>query len=385
MIIRDTGSRAPIEVMMIRLLVAIATSVLVPSLAIAQNTQPTVVVTSVHQLPGTSLVTVGFDVEDLDGDLVDIRLYYSDDGGLSWNGPCATVWGDVGIGQEPRTGMIATWDAGVDLPSVNVLDFRMRVYADDRSGVPEGFVYVGTGTFLMGSPPDEPGRNHGETQHTVTLTRGFYMSKYEVTEQWWAEVMGISPTASLLPKVNVNWDEAVEFCNVLSLREGLTPAYTVHGPEGNVTWDRDANGYRLPTEAEWEYACRAGTTTAFNNGTNCLSSETQANFDGRLTLGTCPRGPYRGSLVIVGSFPPNGWGLFDMHGNAWEWIWDGYSDYASMPDTDPAYDPGPLYARGLRGGGFGMPDGICRSAERSDRYPSLTGGDMGFRLVRWAP
>ena len=127
-------------------------------------------------------------------------------------------------------------------------------------------ILIPAGTFQMGSPPDEPGRGPDETLHTVTLTQGFYIAPTEVTEKLWDKVMGSGASTSQLPKAYVTWDNAVAFCNQLSLKEDLTPAYVVNGIEGDVTWNRAANGYRLPTEAEWEYACRAGNQAAFCNG-----------------------------------------------------------------------------------------------------------------------
>jgi hypothetical protein len=113
---------------------------------------------------------------------------------------------------------------------------------------PAGFVYIPPGTFVMGSPDDEPGRQSSEgPQHEVTLTRGFYMSKYEVTEEQWYEVMGGTPTTFRSPKNYLSWDLAVQFCNALSIQEGLVPAYTIQGPNGNATWDQSANGYRAST------------------------------------------------------------------------------------------------------------------------------------------
>ena len=153
------------------------------------------------------------------------------------------------------------------------------------------FVYIPAGTFTMGSPSDEPARSLNEIQHQVTLTKGFYMSKYEVTEQWWYEVMGGTSTTSELPKNYVSWDMAVEFCNALSVKEGLTRAYTINGPDGDVTWNRNADGYRLPTEAEWEYACRAGSVTAFANGRyeHLLRSSGSCFGPDRLVLRQCWR------------------------------------------------------------------------------------------------
>jgi formylglycine-generating enzyme required for sulfatase activity len=363
-----------------------AVTSLTPVPARGENSPPEVIITSVQQVVGTSLITVTFDLDDADGDPVDVTLYYSVDEGATWLGPCATVWGDVGIDLEARSGMKATWDAGVDLPGVDLALFKMRVYADDgmRPSPPENFVYIAPGTFEMGSPTSEPGRNpynqDNETQHTVTLTRGFYMSKYEVTEQWWAEVMG-GASMSQLPKASVTWDMAVQFCNALSLREGLTPAYTILGTNGNATWNRNANGYRLPTEAEWEYACRAESPWAFANGPITVLD---CGIDPNLNA----MGWYCGNTnraQVVGQKQPNAWGLYDMHGNVWEWVWDGYrADYQNLPGTDPVHDVGPGSDRVIRGGGWSLVAQVCRSAVRFNLLPTVTFSRFGFRPVRSA-
>jgi formylglycine-generating enzyme required for sulfatase activity len=159
----------------------------------------------------------------------------------------------------------------------------------------------------------------------------------------------------------------VEYCNKLSLKEGLTPAYTINGED--VTWNRNADGYRLPTEAEWEYACRAGTTTPFNTGDDITTA--QANYDGNETS-------------PVGSFAPNAWGLYDMHGNMWEWCWDWYGGYNTVPQTDPiGVSSGSN--RVLRGGGWGGPAQDARSAGRANADPTDRFVVLGIRLVRPAP
>jgi formylglycine-generating enzyme required for sulfatase activity len=252
--------------------------------------------------------------------------------------------------------------------------------------VPAGFVFIPPGTFTMGSPDDEPGRESYEgPQHQVTLTHGFYISQYEVTEQWWYQVMGGAPTTSQLPKIWVSWDLAVQFCNALSAQQGLTLAYTIHGPDGDVTWNQEANGYRLPTEAEWEYACRAATTLAYHNDTNCLDSTTEANFNGfYVQLPDCPLGFYRQVRTEVGSFPANQGGLHDMHGNLWEWVWCGLRAYAPEAQVDPVHGAGPGVRRVVRGGGWSSEAQNCRSAERYDYHPTGVDPTLGFRPVRSA-
>jgi formylglycine-generating enzyme required for sulfatase activity len=145
------------------------------------------------------------------------------------------------------------------------------------SSNPADMAYIQGGTFMMGSPADEPRREDFEIQHSVTVS-SFYMDKYQVTQKQYEDITGKNPSKFKghdLPAENISWYEAVQYCNNLSVKEGLTPAYTINGED--VTWNRNADGYRLPTEAEWEYACRAGTTTPVNTGNSITTS--QANYD----------------------------------------------------------------------------------------------------------
>jgi len=254
--------------------------------------------------------------------------------------------------------------------------------------VESDFVLIDPGTFMMGSPsePPEPGRFSNEFQHEVTLTQGYYMSRYEVTEAWWADVMDEPSTTSQLPKVYVSWDMAIEFCNALSVQEGLTPAYTIDGPDGDATWNQDANGYRLPTEAEWEYACRAGSTTAFANGPLTGSIECDPIDPNLDAMGWYCGNNSPFGRKEVGEKQANSWGLYDMHGNVWEWVWDGYrSDYQNLPQENPVHDVGPGAYRVIRGGLWVSDARNCRSAFRGYSYPDGEFVSFGFRPVRSAP
>jgi formylglycine-generating enzyme required for sulfatase activity len=254
----------------------------------------------------------------------------------------------------------------------------VRTAAVPVNPAPDGFVRIQGGTFTMGSPASEVGRINNEVQHQVTVS-GFYMGKFEVTQREWAAVMGSNPSyfkGDNLPVEMVSWYDVIDYCNRRSQREGLTPAYTRSGE--NVTWNRSANGYRLPTEAEWEYACRAGTTGPFNTGNNITTS--QANYNGDYPYNG-NGGQNRGTTWNVGSGTANAWGLYDMHGNVWEWCWDWDGAYASGAQTDPT-GPASGSTRVLRGGSWNFSAQYLRSAYRNSITPSSRSRGVGFRLVR---
>ena len=263
-----------------------------------------------------------------------------------------------------------------------------------QNSLPENFVQIKGGTFIMGSPDSEAERSDDEVQHKVTVS-SFYMSKYEVTQKEYEEVMGTNPSkfeGSNLPVENVSWYDAIEYCNKRSIKEGLTPAYTIVKDRSDpnnkneskyddvrwiVTWNKKANGYRLPTEAEWEYACRAGTTTPFSTGNNITTN--QANYNRNpLYLLENPKGI---CSTAVGSFAPNACGLYDMHGNVWEWCWDWYGDYSKADQTNPDGAVSGSYRVG-RGGSWVHSRENLRSASRDSSNPSYQGSIRGFRLVR---
>lgn len=242
------------------------------------------------------------------------------------------------------------------------------------------------GRFVMGSPPGEPERRPGEDQVVVTLTRGFWMAKYEATQGQWKRIIGKLPgelTTELpagddFPVGNVNFAEAEAFCQKLTelgRQSGVLPK----------DWE-----FRLPTEAQWEYACRAGTTTATSFG-NKLSSK-QANFKGKSYNGA-EQGPSLNRAARVGSYPANPWGLHDMHGNTYEWCRDWY--HARLPGgTDPDLysakssatksEHGDL-SRVRRGGCWADEGWPCRSAFRLRFEPERRYDHIGFRVVAVQP
>jgi formylglycine-generating enzyme required for sulfatase activity len=234
-------------------------------------------------------------------------------------------------------------------------------------------VRINGGTFTMGSPANEANRDSDEVQHQVTVS-SFFMGKYPVTQKEYQEIMGTNPSnfkGDNLPVEMVSWFDAVEYCNKRSQREGLSLAYTISGSGDSrtVTWNRNANGYRLPTEAEWEYACRAGTRTAYNTG--AAISDSTGWYSANSGNATHP----------VGQKPANAWGLYDMHGNVYEWCWDLSGKYSSGAQTDPVgASSGGI--RVLRGGSYFSSARLCRSAYRGSDYPFRRANIYGFRLAR---
>ena len=226
------------------------------------------------------------------------------------------------------------------------------------------FVLIPAGTFMMGSPSDEPGRASIEMQHQVTISRSFYMQTTEVTQDQWRAVMGNNPShfsncGDGCPVEKVSWYDAQKFIQALNAKEG-------------------GNKYRLPTEAEWEYAARAGSKTAFaNGGITVTGCGHDSNLD---RIGWyCGNSGYKTHRVAQKQ--PNLWGLYDMHGNVWEWCHDWYGDYPSGYVTDPSGPPSG-FIRANRGGSHSGFAKFCRSANRIRYMPSDHTDDLGFRLAR---
>ncbi len=231
-------------------------------------------------------------------------------------------------------------------------------------------VSIQGGTFMMGSPDSEADRSNSEYQHQVSVS-SFKMSKYEVTQAQWEAIMGDNPSGFKgdpnLPVENVSWDDIQVFLKKLN---ALYPPSS--GGAGG--------GYRLPTEAEWEYAARGGTSTPFYTGT-CLSTD-QANYDGNYPYQSCAKGKYREKTTPVGSFAPNKYGLYDMSGNVWEWCQDWYdADYYKNSPANNPKGPSTGSNRVLRGGSWSDDAQYCRSALRHIYYPSYRNFNYGFRLV----
>ena len=265
------------------------------------------------------------------------------------------------------------------------------VYAQESNEMgTDGFIFVSGGSFLMGSPETENWRIDDETQHEVTVP-SFYIDPYETTQEEYERLMGVNPgtfSGEKLPVENISWMDAVNFANAKSADAGLTPAYTV--TDDGVVWDRSADGYRLPTEAEWEYACRAGTVTPFN-AEKSLDAE-EANFYGHYpyeieenyfdnsVLEARP-GKYRQTTIPVGSFSPNKWGLYDCHGNVNEWCWDFYGEYDPENSVDPT-GPQTGTRHVYRGGGWNDFAKNMRSAYRAAGQADMKSFNLGIRLVR---
>jgi formylglycine-generating enzyme required for sulfatase activity len=261
------------------------------------------------------------------------------------------------------------------------------------SGVEMKFAWCPPGTFLMGSPPGEPDRHDDEIQHRVTLTRGYWLGTHPVTRGQFARFVQaagyrteaergggayvftgtewkLDPAKNWRtpgfeqgddhPVVCISWNDAVAFCEWL-----------------NKQGDRVRKS-RLPTEAEWEYACRAGRTTPFYFG-ETISTD-QANYDGNYAYGKGKKGVFRRKTTSVGSFPANAWGLYDMHGNVWEWCQDWYGPYPKEDIKDPQ-EINNSTVRVLRGGCWCDVPRFCRSAFRVRSEPGLRNGDFGCRVL----
>lgn len=296
-----------------------------------------------------------------------VKIEYSIDSGTTWIPICDTASGLSYSWRVPNT------------PSNKCL---VRVIAKNNSvAYGDNMVLISAGSFDMGNTGAYSGITDDKPVHRVTISRDFLMSKYEITQKQYEEVIGTNPSyfkGENLPVETVSWYDAVEFCNKLSEKEGLEPYYIINGTDVQCNWD--AGGYRLPTEAEWEYACKAGTTTDFYSGslTNPDCSPIDANLD---IIGWYCGNFSNSTIHEVGQKEPNAFGLYDMSGNVLEWCWDWYDFYLSTPITDPSGPSNGMY-RVMRGGAWTVWALGCRSAIRFPTGPDCFSWSGGFRVVR---
>jgi formylglycine-generating enzyme len=341
-----------------------------------------------------------------------VTLQGSADGGATWTLPVTTVSGHVGAVSAAGTNRKVTWNAGADWTGQVSANVKFRVTVTDAA-VLDGFALIPAGSFQMGDQSNPlVGYSSELPVHTVQVS-AFYMGKYEVTKELWDEVrawglmngytdLRVGNGSSVSKGANhpvhsIAWIDMVKWCNARSQKEGLTPCYTVSGAiyklgysELDCNWN--ANGYRLPTEAEWEKAARGGVAGKnFPWGTDTIS-HSQANYRASSSYSYDLSGAVNnyhptyavgGSLYSapVGSFAPNGYGLYDMAGNMWEWCWDPYESYTAGAQTDPrGSSSGP--SRVFRGGSWYYDANYCRVAGRDSHDPGGTFSLIGFRVAR---
>jgi len=383
---------------------------------------------------GSKLVDIYYDVADSDGDRLTVSVTLTDNGAAV---PAANLSGDVGVGIAPGVGKKIVWNAGADWSGNVSQNVRATVTADDGrvdtslymvvdlsggtsassypvtylTAVPSGgwtdtykttklvLRKIPAGTFTMGSPSGELGRDSDEMQHMVTLTKAFYIGVFEMTQRQWELVMGNKP--SFFNNATYYATRPVERVSYYDIREN--PA---NSDDASVDWPansavnatsfmgklRSKTGlatFDLPTESQWEYACRAGTTTALNSGKNLTNTDSDANMAevGRYWYNGGSGFSYSCAPTVgtatVGSYLPNAWGLYDMHGNVWEWCLDWYL-YTLRDGSDPTGAASGIY-RELRGGRFYGNAISCRSAIRDQGLPNALGIDVGFRAARTLP
>jgi len=370
----------------LRFLTLLAALALVAAPAHAQITAGNV---RAAQRTGTKLVDIDYDITGIATPCT-VFLEISSDGGATWEVPAITLAGSIGANVTPGTDLRITWNAGLDWNNQTSAQTKFRLKVSDISPDLTVFAVIPSGNFTMGDSLD--GLSDAPP-HTVYVS-AFYMQKKGVTKAEWDEVRdwGLlngytdlaagAGTAANHPVQTVTWYDVVKWCNARSEKEGLTPYYYTDAAQtavfktGSINIDNtmvkwSANGYRLPTEAEREKAARGGLIgKRYPNGDSITTAD--ANYDNSV-----------GSTTAVGTYAPNGYGLYDMEGNVWEWCWDWYSpSYFGTPESlsDPAGPSGSYRVLG----GAGWPSGVadCRVASRNYASPYDMYNYIGFRPVR---
>ena len=341
-----------------------------------ESTTFTITVTALPDLPATITISPNSDVETG----MELTATYSGSETVSyqWKKDETNVGTDSNKYTPTEAGSFTVTVSAAGYNPKTSAPVIVAAPAEPPSGLVE-MVWVPGGSFQMG---DTVGNGFSDELpvHTVTLT-GFYMGKYEVTQAQYEAVMGTNPcndpdmnygVGDNYPVYNVSWYDAIEFCNELSAMERLQPVYTISGTTVTANWNR--NGYRLPTEAQWEYAAKGGDGSPGNytySGSDTID-DVAWYWDNSVS-----------TTHAVGTKSPNGLGIYDMSGNVCEWCWDWYEDYSSSTQTDPTGPIGTSESdRVRRGGNFFSPPEFVRSAIRYYDNPSDGGFYHGFRLVR---
>lgn len=351
------------------------------------------------QRPGTKLVDIHYDVAG--SGPFHVTFEASPDNGSTFNIPCSTLYGNVGSDVTAGTGKYAIWNAGADWNGQYSENMRVKVVATDGTGsaVPAGMAWIPAGAASGGDPVSE-----------------FFIDRYEVSLSLWQAVLtwGIghgynigsgSGAGATHPVVNMTWYDAVKWCNARSEKEGLTPCYYISTTfdtanvyrSGNVdvqnTWVKwNANGYRLPTEAEWHRAAAGNSGTDYPWGATMTGADGNYSSSGdpfgSASIQTTPVGYYNGTTYDLGggnTFATNDrkneFGLYDVCGNAWEWCWNWYGGgYPSS--TSNSHGPDTGSGRVPRGGGWSNGASGCRVANRSYGNPTGSSNGLGFRTAR---
>lgn len=362
------------------------------------------------QRAGTHLVDIYYDVSDADGNSpLTVYVAVSANGGVNYNVPVFTLTGAVGPGVPLGPNQHIVWNAGTDWPGQFNSQCMVKIIADDGTAppAPAGMAYIPAVPFQMGDTFLE--QTDAMPVHGAYVS-AFFMDKTDVTREMWLDVYswalghgysfdnGGSYAGNNYPVQTVNWYDAVKWCNARSEKAGLTPCYytdasqtIVYRTQQNnlintcVKWT--ANGYRLPTETEWEKAARGGLGgKRFPWGDTI--SRSQANYISQPSNYAYDLGPAGsiGNLTPVNAYAPNGYGLYDMAGNVWQWCWDWYSAtwYAqpSASSDDPHGPPTPQSNRVVRGGSWSDTAGELQCACRWLDNSSSAYNAIGFRCVR---
>lgn len=388
-----------------------------PSSALSNSVPSVAGVAACQREDGTGIVDVHFDLYDGDGDMMSVRLFLSADGGETFSIECTSTSPPPGSMFRSGEHFYIAWDALTDFPGFNGESILQVQANDGQSPDPGSYIKLPAGTFWMGSAYEDFGSHANERpRHLVTLTHDFYIKSSEVTNhefvvlaQWahdngyisvsndWirdeigndyllevnqegGEVFYDNGAFSYInpnhPVTGIPWKCAAAYCDWLNLEQGIQLAFNHSNWQCNDNDPYNAEGYRLPCDAEWEYACRAGTTTGFSNGP-CTNLECEDPILDEIGW-YC--GNSGGSSHPVGSLVPNSWDIYDMHGNAAEWVYDWLYAYSSEHAVDPVGPPDGNY-KTRRIGSWSTYARYSRSAFRAGTSPS-SGGSSGIRPVK---